>query len=58
MASPILKTQIGQNGFMPLPAEAMEHLGVSIGDIVYVMDTPDGVILTAQNPDFDEELDN
>ena len=45
-------TKIGNSAGIVLPKELLARLRVEAGDSLFVSETPDGVRLTASNPDF------
>ena len=45
-------TKIGNSAGIILPKELLARLRVESGDTIYASETPDGVRLTASNPDF------
>jgi putative addiction module antidote len=45
-------TKIGNSVGVILPKELLARLRVEAGDSLYVSETPDGVRITATNPDF------
>lgn len=45
-------TKIGNSAGVILPKELLARLRVEAGDSLYVSETPDGVRITAANPDF------
>jgi putative addiction module antidote len=45
-------TKIGNSAGVILPKELLVRLRVEAGDSLYVSETPDGVRITATNPDF------
>jgi len=48
--------KIGNSAGVILPKELLARLRVDLGDSLYVTETPDGVRLTAANPDFEAKL--
>ena len=50
-------TQIGNSLGVILPKELLTRLKVDKGDALYITDTPDGVALTAYDPNFEEQLE-
>lgn len=40
--------RVEENGQVTLPAEVRERLGLKEGDVVAIMETPDGVLITPQ----------
>ncbi len=49
-------TQIGDSLGLVLPKEVLAKLGVSKGEEIYLTDSPDGLRITAHNPDFEEQM--
>lgn len=49
-------TRIGNSAGVVLPRELLTRLRVGLGDMVHVTEAPDGVRLTASNPDFDAKM--
>ncbi len=45
-------TKIGNSAGVILPKELLARLRVEAGDSLFVSETPDGVRITATNPDF------
>lgn len=45
-------TKIGNSAGIVLPKELLARLRVEAGDSLFVSETPDGVRITASNPDF------
>lgn len=45
-------SKIGNSAGIVLPKELLSRLRVQLGDTLFVTETPDGVRLTASNPDF------
>jgi putative addiction module antidote len=45
-------TKIGNSAGVILPKELLARLRVETGDSLYVSETPDGVRISAANPDF------
>jgi putative addiction module antidote len=45
-------TKIGNSAGVILPKELLARLRVEAGDSLYISETPDGVRITANNPDF------
>lgn len=50
-------TKIGNSAGIILPKELLARLRVESGDTIYVSETPDGVRLTASNPDFATKME-
>lgn len=50
-------TQIGNSLGVVLPKEVLAKLKAEKGQVLHVLDTPDGVALTAYDPEFEEVLD-
>ncbi len=49
-------TQIGNSLGLVLPKEVLAKLGVGKGEEIYLTDSPDGLRITAHNPDFEEQM--
>ena len=49
-------TSIGNSVGVILPKELLAKLGVRKGDTLYAIDTPDGVRLTAADPEFETQM--
>ena len=49
-------TRIGNSAGVVLPKELLAKLRVGVGDTLYVSETPDGIRITAANPDFAEKM--
>jgi putative addiction module antidote len=57
MAMLMLKlTQIGNSVGVVFPKEVLSRLKVSKGDSLFVTETPNGVELSAYNPEVEEQL--
>jgi putative addiction module antidote len=50
-------TTVGNSVGVILPKEILERLGVKRGDHLYVIETKNGIELTACNPDFAEQVE-
>jgi putative addiction module antidote len=50
-------TKIGNSVGIILPKELLARLRVESGDTIYASETPDGVRLTASNPDFATKME-
>jgi len=50
-------TKIGNSAGVVLPKELLAKLRAGIGDTLYVTETPDGIRITAANPDFAAKMD-
>jgi putative addiction module antidote len=48
--------KIGNSTGIILPRELLAKLRVELGDTIFVNDAPDGVRLTAGNPDFEAKM--
>ncbi|MEM7480395.1 MAG: AbrB/MazE/SpoVT family DNA-binding domain-containing protein [Acidobacteriota bacterium] len=58
MATKTLKlTQIGNSTGVVLPRELLDRLRVERGDVLSVIETPDGIELTAYDPDFAAQME-
>lgn len=49
-------TQIGNSLGLILPKEILSKLKLEKGDEVFFSDTPDGIRITAHNPEFGEQM--
>jgi putative addiction module antidote len=50
-------TTVGNSTGIVLPKEILERLRVEKGDSLYVLETPNGIELTAYNPEFAAQMD-
>lgn len=58
MATKTLKlTQVGNSTGVVLPREILEKLRVERGDVLSVVETPDGIELTPYDPDFASQME-
>ena len=51
-----LKLKIGNSTGVILPKEILARLHVALGDELFLSDAPDGLCLTASNPDFAQSM--
>ena len=49
-------TTVGNSAGVILPKELLARLRMKKGDELYVLETPDGIKLTAYNPTFAEQM--
>jgi putative addiction module antidote len=49
-------TKVGNSAAIILPKELLAQMRVALGDTIYATETPDGVRLTAANPDFEAKM--
>lgn len=56
MNKPLKITRIGNSAGIILPKEVLERLRVGLGDTLHLTEAPDGVRLTASDPDFEEQM--
>lgn len=56
MANTMKITTVGNSVGIVLPREILERLRVEKGDTLYALDTPNGIELTAYDPDFAEQM--
>lgn len=49
-------TKIGNSAGIILPKEVLARLRAAIGDTLYFSEAPDGVRLTASDPDFETKM--
>ena len=57
MNKPLKITKIGNSAGIVLPKELLARLRVGPGDALYVSEAPDGVRLTAHDPEFERQMD-
>ncbi|CAN5253547.1 transcriptional regulator [soil metagenome] len=57
MNTPLQVTKIGNSAGIILPKELLARLRVGPGDSLYVTESPDGIRLTATNPDFAAKME-
>ena len=50
-------TTIGNSTGVVLPREILQRLRVDRGDVLYVIETPQGIELTPYNPDFAGQME-
>jgi putative addiction module antidote len=50
-------TTVGNSAGVVLPKEVLQHLRVDKGDTLYVLETHNGIELTAYNPDFAAQME-
>ena len=50
-------TTVGNSAGIVLPREALAKLRVEKGDTLYVTETPNGIQLTAYDPDFAQDVE-
>jgi len=49
-------TKIGNSAGVILPKELLARLRVVAGDTLYVTEAPDGIRITAANPEFEKQM--
>ena len=54
--APLKITKIGNSAGVILPKELLARLRAGIGDTLFVSEAPDGVRLSAHDPDFEETM--
>ncbi|GMM92620.1 AbrB/MazE/SpoVT family DNA-binding domain-containing protein [Qipengyuania sp. MTN3-11] len=57
MNKPLKITKIGNSAGIVLPKDVLARLRVGPGDALYITEAPDGVRLTATDPDFAEDME-
>ena len=57
MISALKLTAIGNSVGVILPKDILSKLRVDKGDTLYVLETPEGIELTANRPDFAAQID-
>ena len=50
-------TQIGNSVGVVIPKELLTKLGLQKGDTLFAVETPDGLRLTASDPDFEAQME-
>lgn len=48
--------KIGNSAGIVLPKELLARLRVGVGDTLYVTESPDGIRITAADPDFADKM--
>jgi putative addiction module antidote len=48
---------VGSSVGIPLPDESLKRLGVKVGDMLQVIESPKGIELTPCDPEFIEQID-
>jgi putative addiction module antidote len=56
MNAPLKITKIGNSAGVILPKELLARLRAGIGDSLFVSEAPDGVRLSAHDPDFAAQM--
>lgn len=56
MNAPLKLVKVGNSTGVILPKELLARLRVGLGDTLYATESPDGVRLTASNPDFEAKM--
>ena len=56
MSTSIKIRSIGNSAGLVLPKEVLQHLKVQKGDVLYVVETPNGIELTPYDPKFAEQM--
>jgi putative addiction module antidote len=56
MNAPLRITKIGNSAGIVLPKDLLARLRVGVGDTLYVTEAPDGIRITAADPDFAEKM--
>jgi putative addiction module antidote len=57
MVNTLKLTTVGNSVGVVLPKEILSKLRVDKGDTLYVVETPEGIELTAYRPDFAAQMD-
>ena len=50
-------TTVGNSAGVVLPKELLAKLRVDKGDMLYAVETPDGIKLTPHDPDFEAQME-
>lgn len=56
MVTTLKLTTVGSSTGVVLPKEVLERLRVTKGDILHVIETPNGIELTPYDPEFGEQI--
>ncbi len=56
MNVPLKITKIGNSAGIVLPKDLLARLRVGVGDTLYVTEAPDGIRITAADPEFAEKM--
>ena len=56
MNKPLKITKIGNSAGIVLPKDVLARLRVGPGDALYLTEAPDGVRLSAIDPEFEEQM--
>jgi len=56
MVTTLKLTTVGSSTGVVLPKELLEKLRVGKGDILHVVETPNGIELTPYNPEFAKQM--
>jgi putative addiction module antidote len=56
MTTTVKLTTVGSSTGLVLPKEILERLRVSKGDLLHVIETPNGIELTPYDPEFAAQL--
>jgi len=56
MNAPLKVTKIGNSAGIVLPKDLLARLRVGVGDTLYVTEAPDGIRITAADPDFADKM--
>lgn len=56
MNTPLKITKIGNSAGVILPKELLAHLQAGVGETLSVVLTPRGIELSANDPDFEEQM--
>ncbi len=50
-------TTVGNSTGLILPKEILQRLRIEKGDVLYVLETPNGIELTPYDPEFGEQVE-
>jgi putative addiction module antidote len=56
MVTTLKLTTVGSSTGVVLPKELLEKLRVGKGDVLHVVETPNGIELTPYNPEFADQM--
>jgi putative addiction module antidote len=57
MAMTVKLTTVGNSTGIVLPKELLEKMRLQKGDVLHVLETPNGIELTPLNPEFARQMD-
>lgn len=57
MVTKLKLSKVGNSVGAILPKEALDRLRVSLGDTLYLTESPDGFLITPYEPDFEDQME-